>query len=126
MAIQQVCTLRRIVSPAGDRHLRQPGRSPTPARWVIHTVGPNRHAGQTDPALLASCFEASLTEAVRVGARSVAFPAVGAGVYGWDASEVARIAVAAVRGSPHLAELDLVRFVLFGPATYERFVDAIG
>src|SRR5450830_1151701 len=78
------------------------GAGDLPARWVIHTVGPNRHAGQTDPALLASCFEASLREAVRVGARSVAFPAVSAGVYGWDAAEVARIAVATVRSLPHL------------------------
>jgi len=96
------------------------------ARWVIHTVGPNRHAGQTDPALLASCFEASLREAVRVGARSVAFPAVSAGVYGWEATEVARIAVAAVRASPHLSQLDLVRFVLFSPATHKAFIDALG
>ena len=98
------------------------GAGNLPAKWVIHTVGPNRLAGQTDPALLASCFETSLTEAVKVGARSVAFPAVSAGVYGWEAAEVARIAVAAVRGSPHLGELDLVRFVLFSPATYEAFI----
>src|SRR5688500_15498505 len=44
------------------------------ARWVIHTVGPNRHAGETDPALLASCFASSLAEATRVGARTIAFP----------------------------------------------------
>jgi O-acetyl-ADP-ribose deacetylase len=62
---------------------------------------------------------------VRVGARSVAFPAVSAGVYGWDAAEVARIAIATVRASPHLAELDLVRFVLFGPATHEAFEAAL-
>jgi O-acetyl-ADP-ribose deacetylase (regulator of RNase III) len=95
------------------------------ARWVIHTVGPNRHVGQTDPAKLASCFENSLREAVRVGARSVAFPAIGAGVYGWEAAAVARIAIAAVRGSAHLAELDLVRFVLFSPATHEAFIAAL-
>ena len=102
------------------------GAGDLPARWVIHTVGPNRHAGQTDPALLASCFKASLREAVRVGARSVAFPAVSAGVYGWEAAEVARIAVAAVRASPHLGELDLVRFVLFSPASHEAFIAALG
>jgi len=97
------------------------GAGDLPARWVIHTVGPNRHAGQTDPALLASCFQASLAEAVRVGARSVAFPAISAGVYGWESTEVARIAVATVRGSPHLINLDLVRFVLFSAATHEAF-----
>ena len=102
------------------------GAGNLPARWVIHTVGPNRHAGQTDPALLASCFETSLKEAVKVGARSVAFPAISAGVFGWDTGEVARIAVAAVRGSHHLGELDLVRFVLFSLATHEAFVAELG
>ena len=101
------------------------GAGDLPARWVIHTVGPNRHVGQTDPAQLASCFEESLREAVRVGARSVAFPAISAGVYGWDAADVARIAVAAVRGSSHLAELDLVRFVLFSSRTLEAFEVAL-
>lgn len=101
------------------------GGGDLPARWVVHTVGPNRHAGQTDPALLASCFESSLREAVRVGARSVAFPAVSAGVYGWDATKVARIAAATVRGSSHLGELDLVRFVLSSSKTLEAFVLAI-
>jgi O-acetyl-ADP-ribose deacetylase (regulator of RNase III) len=102
------------------------GAGDLPARWVIHTVGPNRHAGQSDPALLASCFESSLREAVRLGARSVAFPAVSAGVYGWDVNEVARIAVATVRTSPHLSGLDLVRFVLFSPATLDAFSAALG
>jgi O-acetyl-ADP-ribose deacetylase (regulator of RNase III) len=101
------------------------GAGELPARWVIHTVGPNRHAGQTDPAQLASCFEASLREAVRVGARSMAFPAISAGAYGWDPSEVARIAVAAVRGSDRLAELDLVRFVLFSEETHRAFSEAL-
>jgi O-acetyl-ADP-ribose deacetylase (regulator of RNase III) len=110
--------------PVGEAVATGAGR--LPARWVIHTVGPNRHAGQTDPALLASCFETSLREAARVGARSVAFPAISAGIFGWDPAEVARIAVSAVRTSPHLADLDLVRFVLFSPATYEAFMAALG
>lgn len=49
------------------------GAGELPARWVIHTVGPDRHRGQTDPALLASCFRRSLEVAREVGARSVAF-----------------------------------------------------
>lgn len=99
------------------------GAGDLPCRWVIHTVGPNRHRGQTDPALLASCFTSSLHVAVDVGARSVAFPAVSAGVYGWEADEVARVAVAAVRehvagdrGSP-----ELIRFVLFGARVHAAF-----
>ncbi len=101
------------------------GGGDLPATWVIHTVGPNRHAGQSDPAQLASCFESSLREAVKMGARSVAFPAVSAGVYGWDVTNVARIAVATVRQSPYLGELDLVRFVLFSPASLDAFSAAL-
>jgi O-acetyl-ADP-ribose deacetylase len=92
------------------------------ARWVIHTVGPDRHRGETDPELLASCFRTSLQEAVRVGARSVAFPAISAGAYGWDVAEVARVAVGTVRRAPELARLHLVRFVLFGPLAHAAFV----
>jgi O-acetyl-ADP-ribose deacetylase (regulator of RNase III) len=89
-----------------------------PARWVIHTVGPNRHAGQTDPALLASCFRSSLQVASSLGAATVALPAVSAGVYGWAGPDVARIAVAAARSvdDEGLAPgVELARFVLFGP-----------
>ena len=97
------------------------------ARWVIHTVGPNRHAGQTDPALLASCFARSLDVAAEVGARSVAFPAVSAGVYGWAADDVARVAVAAVRSwdQEHPGAVDLVRFVLFSDAVHAAFARAL-
>jgi O-acetyl-ADP-ribose deacetylase (regulator of RNase III) len=95
------------------------------ARWVIHTVGPNRRAGQTDPALLAACFRRSLEEAVRVGARTVAVPAVSAGVFGWDVGEVARIAVDTVARVPERAELEVIRFVLFGAAAYRAFDAAL-
>ena len=126
--LEQCRELRRTTYPQGlpVGEAVATGAGNLPARWVIHTVGPNRHAGQTDPALLASCFEASLREAVKVDARSVAFPAISAGVYGWDPVEVARIAIASVRGSAHLQELDLVRFVLFGPATHKAFIAALG
>ena len=113
--------LRRTTLPAGlavgDAVATGAGR--LAAQWVIHTVGPNAHAGQTDPALLASCFTRSLDVATVLGARSVAFPAVSAGVYGWAMGDVARIAVAAVRGwakdasSGPATGPDLVRFVLF-------------
>jgi len=126
--LEECRELRRTAYPQGlpVGEAVATGAGDLPARWVIHTAGPNRYAGETDPALLASCFDASLREAVNVGARSVAFPAVSAGVYGWDATEVARIAVDAVRKSPHLGELDLVRFVLFSPATHDAFIAALG
>jgi O-acetyl-ADP-ribose deacetylase len=129
------------------------GAGDLPARWVIHTVGPNRHRGQTDPALLGSCFTRSLAVARELGARSIAFPAVSAGIYGWDAREVARIAVAAVRedlasheaagsaaagsatggsgaagsggAGPGTGGLDVVRFVLFSERLLAAFEDAL-
>jgi O-acetyl-ADP-ribose deacetylase len=103
------------------------GAGDLPVRWVIHTVGPNRHRGQTDPALLASCFTRSLAVAREVGARSVAFPAVSAGVYGWAADQVAAVAVDAVRQdvAAH-GDIDLVRFVLFSTRLLEAFEEALG
>ena len=104
------------------------GAGRLPARWVIHTVGPNRHRGQTDPASLASCFTESLRVAAGLGAVSLAFPAVSAGVYGWDVREVATVAVGAVRGvdaAGTAPSVQLVRFVLSGPAAREAFVLAV-
>jgi O-acetyl-ADP-ribose deacetylase len=101
------------------------GAGRLPARWVIHTVGPNRHAGETDPGLLAACYGSCLAQAAAVGARSLAFPAVSAGAYGWSPGDVAEVAVSAVRGSPHLDRLELVRFVLFGRATLDAFAAAL-
>ncbi|HET7325812.1 MAG TPA: O-acetyl-ADP-ribose deacetylase [Nocardioidaceae bacterium] len=71
-----------------------------PARFVIHVVGPNRHAGQTDPDLLASCYREALRVADEIGATSLAFPLVSAGVYGWDPQDAARIAVETLRRTP--------------------------
>ncbi|MFD1213702.1 macro domain-containing protein, partial [Arthrobacter sp. GCM10027362] len=90
-----------------------------PARWIIHTVGPNRYAGQTDPGLLASAFRQSLRVAEDVGARSVAFPAIGAGAYGWEAETVARAGLGEVLG--HAGGVQLVEFVLFTPRLAQVF-----
>jgi O-acetyl-ADP-ribose deacetylase (regulator of RNase III) len=95
------------------------GAGTLPCRWVIHTVGPNRHAGQTDPALLRSCFTESLRVADQLGAESVAFPAVSAGVYGWSAEAVAKAAQQAVDAAA--TEVRLVRFVLFSQRVLGAF-----
>lgn len=93
-----------------------------PARWVIHTVGPNRYAGQTDPELLRSCFMSSLNVARDIGAATVAFPAVSAGVYGWEPDEVARVAWEAATDWTGANEgLELIRFVLFNDALLDAF-----
>jgi O-acetyl-ADP-ribose deacetylase (regulator of RNase III) len=91
-----------------------------PANWVIHTVGPNRHAGQTDEALLAAAYQHCLDVAVALGAQTVAFPAIGAGVYGWDADTAARVAVLAVAGHPRTG-IQRVRFVLFNDILFQAF-----
>ncbi|RYV50580.1 O-acetyl-ADP-ribose deacetylase [Pengzhenrongella frigida] len=132
--------LRRTTLPAGLAvgQAVATGAGRLPARWVIHTVGPNAHRGETDPALLASCFTRSLDVAAELGARSVAFPAVSAGVYGWDVRDVAAIAVQAVRtwadgassgrvtraGVEPATGPDLVRFVLFSDDALAAFTAA--
>jgi O-acetyl-ADP-ribose deacetylase (regulator of RNase III) len=113
--------------PVGQAVATGAGR--LPAHWVIHTVGPNRHAGQTDPALLASCFRSCLQVASSVGAATVALPAVSAGVYGWAGADVARIAVAAARSVDDEGSapgVDLARFVLFGPELLGLFEAELG
>ncbi|GAA3524475.1 macro domain-containing protein [Aeromicrobium flavum] len=75
-----------------------------PARWIIHTVGPNRHAGQTDRALLVSCYRRSLEVAAEIGARDVAFPLVGAGIYGWSKEDSIAAALEAVDSSSTAVE----------------------
>jgi O-acetyl-ADP-ribose deacetylase len=104
--------------PVGQAVATEAGR--LPATWVIHTVGPNRHAGQTDEALLASAYHHSLDVAVRLGARTVAFPAIGAGAYGWDRDTAARVAVLSVAGHPRTG-IERVRFVLFTDELYRAF-----
>jgi O-acetyl-ADP-ribose deacetylase (regulator of RNase III) len=95
-----------------------------PARWVIHTVGPNRHAGQTNRALLVSSFSESLRVADSLGSGSIAFPAVGGGVYGWSGRQVAEAALDAVNGfaaSHPGTALALVEFVLFSQEMEDAF-----
>ncbi|MFJ5550854.1 O-acetyl-ADP-ribose deacetylase [Streptomyces sp. NPDC093225] len=95
-----------------------------PARWVIHTVGPVYQASGGDPSLLASCYRESLRVADELGARTVAFPAVSTGAYGWPMADAARIAVEAVRGAA--TDVEEVRFVLFDEPAYQAFAERIG
>lgn len=93
------------------------------ARWVIHTVGPvwSGHVDRSD--LLASCYRESLRVADELGARTIAFPAVSAGIYGWPLEDAARIAVTTVRDTP--SQLLEARFVLFSDDVYAAFA-AVG
>ena len=96
-----------------------------PARWVIHTVGPVYSTTQDRSAVLASAYRESLNVAEDLGAASVAFPAVSAGVYGWPMDDAARIAVETVRAH-RPGSVREVRFVLFGPEAYAAFTRALG
>ena len=92
------------------------------SRWVIHTVGPNYAAGERDPALLESCYRRSLAVAEALGATSVAFPAVSAGIFGWPLDDAAAIAVGTVRDAARdLTSVRVVRFVLFADITTAAF-----
>jgi O-acetyl-ADP-ribose deacetylase (regulator of RNase III) len=82
-----------------------------PARWVIHTVGPVYAKREDRSHLLASAYRESLRVADELGARTVAFPAVSAGVYGWPLHDAARIAVTTVREAD--TRVETARFVLF-------------
>ncbi|MEU9247162.1 O-acetyl-ADP-ribose deacetylase [Streptomyces sp. NPDC048385] len=89
------------------------------ARWVIHTVGPVYSTSEDRSGLLASCYRESLKRADELGARTVAFPAVSTGIYGWPMDDGARIAVTTVREADTAVEE--VRFVLFDERAHEAF-----
>jgi O-acetyl-ADP-ribose deacetylase (regulator of RNase III) len=89
------------------------------AKWVIHTVGPVYDASDSPEEELASCHSASLAVADEIGARSVAFPAISTGVYGYPMADAARVAVAAVRRAN--TRVELVRFVLFSAEAHALF-----
>lgn len=97
-----------------------------PAKHVIHTVGPVYQDGQHgEPELLASCYRNSLKVAVQNGVRSIAFPAVSCGVYGYPVAEAVRIAVREVKD--FLAQddsIEKVYFCCFGNGIYGAFQKA--
>ena len=90
-----------------------------PARWVIHTVGPVYSKTQDRSAVLASCYVQSLRVADELGARTVAFPAVSAGIYGWPHDDAARIALTTVNQAR--SQIEEARFVLFTEDVYASF-----
>lgn len=98
-----------------------------PARRVIHTVGPVYRDGRHgEPDLLASCHRRSLEVAVENGVRTVAFPAISCGVYGYPIPDAAAIAVHTVAVFLDTCEtIDRVRFVLFSPEVRAAFAQAL-
>ncbi|MGW7289581.1 O-acetyl-ADP-ribose deacetylase [Streptomyces sp. NPDC054847] len=94
------------------------------AEHVIHTVGPVHSASEDRSALLASCYRESLRVAAELGARTVAFPAISTGVYGWPMDDGARIAVRTVLEAA-AAPVEEVWFVLFDDSAYAAFESAL-
>jgi O-acetyl-ADP-ribose deacetylase (regulator of RNase III) len=94
-----------------------------PARWVIHTVGPVYGSVPNPSKLLARCHVSSLRIADELGARSVAFPAISTGVYGYPLHEAARVAIGTIRDAR--TDVEEVRFVLFGTDAFAAFDDAL-
>ncbi|MCA1726946.1 MAG: O-acetyl-ADP-ribose deacetylase [Actinobacteria bacterium] len=94
------------------------------ATWVIHTVGPVYSEFQDRSGLLASCHTRSLEVADKVGAATVAFPAISTGVYGYPVELAAPVAIDAVAHAK--TRVEQVRFVLFDDATYGAFERALG
>jgi O-acetyl-ADP-ribose deacetylase (regulator of RNase III) len=92
------------------------------ARWVIHTVGPVYSASEDRSALLADCHRNSLRAADELGARSVAFPAISTGVYGWPVDNAALIALRTVTETA--TEADEITFVLFDDRALGAFLRA--
>ena len=132
--------IHRAAGPAllAELRHRYPNGTPTgtavatdahglPARWILHAVGPVWRGGaHGEPELLAGAYRSCLALADDLGARSVAFPAISMGIYGYPPPDGARVAVATV--ADHLGgptSLEIARFVLFSEETYDLFAAAL-
>jgi O-acetyl-ADP-ribose deacetylase (regulator of RNase III) len=130
--------IHRAGGPAIEAEARQLGGCPTgearittagnlKARYVIHTVGPVYKDGvHREPELLASCYRESLKLASAKGLKTVAFPSISTGVYGYPLADAAKVALTTVKDylTQH-PEIERVRFVLFGQPAFEAFAKVL-
>src|SRR6185312_7964173 len=111
----------RLLGGCATGDAKATGAGRLAARHVIHTVGPVWHGGERGEAeLLASCHRRSLELAAELGCRTVAFPAISTGIYGYPAELAAPVAIQAVRAAA--APVELVRFVLFSEQALETWL----
>jgi O-acetyl-ADP-ribose deacetylase (regulator of RNase III) len=99
-----------------------------PARWIIHAVGPVWRGGSHgEPDLLASAYRESLRLAAAHDARTIAFPAISCGVYGYPIPDAASIAVNEVRRFLQAdARIERVTLTCFGPTVLDAYLRALG
>jgi O-acetyl-ADP-ribose deacetylase (regulator of RNase III) len=114
----------RAVAPCAEGDAKATPGFALPARWIIHTVGPVWHGGgQGEADALASCYQRSLAVADELGARSVAFPAISTGVFGYPPDRAAEVAVEAVRAAT--TEVERVILVAYDADTYARYASLL-
>jgi O-acetyl-ADP-ribose deacetylase (regulator of RNase III) len=132
--------IHRVAGPGLLEECRALGGCPTgearvtgghrlPVRWIIHTVGPVWHGGNRgEPAALESCYRSVLREARRLSVRSIAFPSISTGVYGYPIERAAPLAVRTVRNelSQEPGDLEVVRFVCFSEADLRIYTQVLG
>jgi len=113
------------VAPRGCRtgEVVVTGGHATPFKFILHTPGPIwRGGGANEDDLLASCYRKSVERAAELGVRSLAFPSISTGAYGFPIDRAAPIALRAVREGD--AKLDRIVFAMFGAHEHQAFLDA--
>jgi len=113
--------------PTGEARITRGYR--LPAEWIIHTVGPVWRGGdEREDELLAQCYRSCFQIVLERGIRSIAFPAISTGAYGFPIDRAARIALAEARSflAAHPHSLDRIVFVCFDPHTQATYLDAAG
>ncbi|RSM75828.1 O-acetyl-ADP-ribose deacetylase [Kibdelosporangium aridum] len=108
--------------PTGQAVATTAGR--LPAKWVVHTVGPVWSEHEDRSELLANCHRNSLGVAVSLGAKTVAFPAISTGIFGWPLKSAAKIALTTVLDTD-APGVEAVRFVLFDETAFDVFSDVL-
>jgi O-acetyl-ADP-ribose deacetylase (regulator of RNase III) len=126
-AIEEQCAVIRAQQggcPTGSAVITTAGR--LQAKYVIHAVGPIWHGGSRgEPDLLSSAYRASLALAAGHGVRTIAFPSISTGVYGYPVELAARVAIRTVLEGARRRSFEEIRFVLFSAADFQVYAQVL-